>query len=164
MTNGATSSTSDYASQATQYATDVVADKVITSKWIHLACQRHLADLNRTDFRWHFDPVQANKVCKFAEMMRHEKGALQGQRFKLEPAQIYILASIFGWVDDTGLRKYREALIMLPRGNGKSPLAAIIGLYMFAFSGEKGAEVYCGANSARQADEVFSACESNGRD
>jgi phage terminase large subunit-like protein len=155
MTNGATLSTSDFASRATQYAQDVVAGKIVASKWIRLACQRHLDDLTRKDFRWLYSNVQANKVCKFAELCRHEKGSLQGQRIKLEPAQIFILCSIFGWVDQTALRKYREALVMLPRGNGKSPIAAIIGLYMAFLAGEKGAEVYCGANSDRQAQEVF---------
>ena len=155
MTNGTILSTNDYAAVATQYAHDVVAGEIVTSKWVRLACQRHLNDLQRHEFRWHYDTTQANKVCIFAEKMRHEKGSLQGQRLKLEPAQVFILCSIFGWIDSTGLRKYREALVMLPRGNGKSPLAAIIGLYMAFFAGEKGAEVYCGANTEKQALEVF---------
>jgi phage terminase large subunit-like protein len=88
--------------------------------------------------------------------MRHEKGQLQGQRIKLEPAQIWILANIFGWIDpSTGIRKVREVLVMLARGNGKSPLAAIIGLWMAFFDGEPGAEVYTGANKLNQALEVF---------
>lgn len=154
MTNGATSS-SDFALRATQYAHDVVAGKVIASKWVRLACKRHLDDLQRVGFRWHYDAVQANKVCQFAELMRHEKGVFQGQRFKMEPAQVFILSSIFGWIDSTGLRKHREAIVMLPRGQAKSPLAAIIGLYMAFFTPEKGAEVYCGANTEKQAMEVF---------
>lgn len=146
----------DYASRATQYARDVVAGKVLASKWVRLACQRHLDDLERDGFRWIFDPERVTKVCHFAELCRHEKGSLQGQRIKLHDAQVFILANIFGWVDgDTGVRKYREALVMLPRGNGKSPLAAIIGLYMAFFAGEPGAEVYCGANKLSQSLEVF---------
>lgn len=146
----------DFADRATQYAHDVVHRKVLASRWVRLAAQRHLDDLARTDFRWIYDAAQANKVCHFAELQRHEKGALQGQRIQLHDAQVFILANIFGWVDrNTGVRKYREALIMLPRGNGKSPLAAIIGLYMAFFAGEPGAEVYCGANKLSQALEVF---------
>jgi len=44
---------------------------------------------------------------------------------------------------------------MIPRKNGKSPLAAAISLYMAFFDGEKGAEVYCGALTEQQALEVF---------
>lgn len=88
--------------------------------------------------------------------MPHEKGALQGQRIRLEDWQVFILASIFGWVDrETFIRKYREAFVLVPRGNGKSPLAAIIALYLAFFDGELGAEVYCGAQSQKQALEVF---------
>jgi phage terminase large subunit-like protein len=87
--------------------------------------------------------------------MRHEKGTLQGQRFSLEDWQIFILTNIFGLVDEDGLRKYREAFILVPRGNGKSPLAAIVAIWMTFFDGEPGSECYCGAASRDQAHEVF---------
>lgn len=145
-----------YSQRGTHYANRVVAGEIVCSKWIRLACQRHLDDLAKTDYRWVYDTSRADKVCQFAELMRHEKGLLQGQRIVLQDAQVFILASIFGWVDrTTTVRKYREALVMLPRGSGKSPLAAIIGLYMAFFAGEPGAEVYCGANKLSQASEVF---------
>jgi phage terminase large subunit-like protein len=43
----------------------------------------------------------------------------------------------------------------VPRKNGKSALAAAIGLYMLAADNEYGAEVYTGATSEKQAKEVF---------
>ncbi len=154
MTSGARLLT-DYAARATQYARDVVDKRILASKLVRLACKRHLDDLVRSDYRWHFDAHKANRVCAFAEKLRHEKGVLQGLRIILHESQIFLLASIFGWVDSDGVRKYRQAIVMLPRGSGKSPLAAIIALWMDFFDGEKGAEVYCGANSARQSQEVF---------
>ena len=48
-----------------------------------------------------------------------------------------------------------EAFILVPRKNGKSPLAAAIGLYMLVADGEVGAEVYTGATSEKLAWEVF---------
>jgi phage terminase large subunit-like protein len=50
--------------------------------------------------------------------MPHEKGILQGQPFRLEDWQVFLLASIFDWIDPDGIRKYREAFILVPRGNG----------------------------------------------
>jgi phage terminase large subunit-like protein len=150
--NGASSI--DFSSRATEYARRVVARKVIASKWVRLACERHLRDL-KSNPRWKFDAAKANAICQFAERMPHEKGHLQGQPIKMEPWQIFCLASIFGWVDNNGVRKYREFFILVPRGNGKSPMAAIIGLWMAFFDGEKGAEVYCGATTEKQAWEVF---------
>jgi phage terminase large subunit-like protein len=145
----------DYSQVAKEYATDVVSGKVIACSWIVLACKRFLTDI-KSQGRWTYDPVRAEAICSFGEKQRHEKGQLQGQRIHLEPAQVWLLCNIFGLVDRrTGVRKYREALIMLPRGQGKSPLAAIIALWMAFFDGEPGAEVYCGANKESQAHEVF---------
>jgi P27 family predicted phage terminase small subunit len=144
-----------FSNRAHQYARNVVAGKVIASKWIKMAAQRHLDGLNDSDSRWIFDKVRANKVCAFASTYRHEKGVLQGQRLILQDWQVFIFASIFGWVDEDGIRKYREALLMIPRGQGKSPLAAIIAIWMAFLDGEPGSECYTAATTEKQALEVF---------
>lgn len=128
----------------------------LASKWTRLACKRHLDDLERDDWRWKYDEAKAEKVCRFIELMPHEKGAKQDQPLLLEDWQVWIVCSIFGWVDcNTGLRRFLEAILMVSRKNGKSPLAAAIAIYLAFFDGEKGAEVYCGASSEKQAWEVF---------
>ncbi|MGF7180396.1 terminase large subunit [Tunturiibacter psychrotolerans] len=115
-----------------------------------------LDDLQKLDWRWTYDPAKAEKVCKFIEMLPHEKGAKQGSPLLLEDFQIWIVCNIFGWVDgDTRRRRFKEAVLIIPRKNGKSPLAAAISLYMTFFDGEPGAETYCGALSEEQAWEVF---------
>jgi phage terminase large subunit-like protein len=85
----------------------------------------------------------------------HEKGAKQGQPFLLEDWQVWLICNIFGWVDESGIRKYREAFILCPRGQGKSPLAALILLWMTFFDGERGAEGLTAATTEKQANEVF---------
>ena len=132
-----------FAEIATAYAHDVVAGKVVACKWHRLACQRHLNDLQRSrqglmPYVWNpelknskekvFYP--AERICKFAELMPHIKGdwAAKGQLIKLEPWQVFILASIFGWVHQvTGKRRFRVADVIVPRKNAKSTLAAEIG-------------------------------------
>lgn len=146
----------DYATRATRYARAIVSGEIPASKWVRLACQIHLDNLKSSE-RWVFDSAWANFACEIASKYRHEKGSKQGERLILEDAQVFILASIFGWIDrETGVRKYREAFILMPRGSGKSPLAAIVGIIMAFFAGEPGAEVYCGANKLYQAMKVFS--------
>jgi phage terminase large subunit-like protein len=157
-----------FADIATAYAADVVAGKIPSCKWHRLACQRHLDDLARPDFAYHFNPEMtdprgkayrpAERICKFAELMPHIKGdwAARSQSITLEPWQTFILASIFGWVNkETGKRRFRVADLFVPRKNAKSTLAAVIGLYLLAVDGEFGAEVYSGATSQDQALEVF---------
>jgi phage terminase large subunit-like protein len=166
----------DYAAIATQYARDVVELRVPACNWVRLACQRHLDDLVRAEAGWLYEwnpeleePKgkdgkkgkkyrPANRICRFAELMPHIKGdwAARGERIRLEPWQVFILASIFGWVSvETKKRRFRTADVFVPRKNAKSTLAAVIGNYMLAVDGEFGAEVYSGATSRGQALEVF---------
>jgi len=151
-----------YAERATQYCRDVLSGKVRACKWVKLACQRHLDDLVRArgeEFDYKFDKVVAGKVCGFMERFPHVKGkwARGNQRIHLEPWELFIVCSLFGWVHKvTKLRRFTEANIFVPRKNGKTVLAALIGLYMFVSDGEPGAEVYTGAGDKAQAKEVFS--------
>ena len=166
-----TSTPTSYGDIATAYARDVVAGKVVACKWHRLACQRHLNDLARAEageFAYVWNPEltdtkgktyhPAERICKFAELMPHIKGdwAARGQLIKLERWQVFILASIFGWVHKvTFKRRFRVADIIVPRKNAKSTLAAVIGNFMLSADGEFGAEVYSGATSQDQAMEVF---------
>ena len=160
-----------FADRATQYARAVVAGSVPACKWHRLACARHLKDLERIGsdgFPYTFNPQltdaddivyrPAERICRFAELMPHIKGdwAGRGELIKLEDWEVFILASIFGWVHiATGKRRFRVADLFVPRKNSKSTLAAVIGNFMLAVDGEFGAEVYSGATSQDQALEVF---------
>jgi phage terminase large subunit-like protein len=113
-----------------------------------------LDDLKRKDVV--FSETHIDHVCRFMEALVHIKGEWAGKPIKLEPFQIWLLANIFGYIRKTdGLRKHRSAFILLPRKNGKSLIAAGIGLYMTFADGEAGAETYCGASNLVQANEVF---------
>lgn len=144
-----------------KYAQDVVSGRVVACKWVKLACERHLNDLESSknpDFAYYFDLKAAERVIKFIELMPHTKGkwAREGKTLVLEPWQKFFVGSIFGWMRrKDGLRKYRRALLWVPRKNGKSAVAAAIGDYMLAADGEYGAEVYSGATTEKQAWEVF---------
>jgi len=154
-----------YADVAIAYAREVAAGSIIASKWVKLACRRFLSDLEKqrkADFRYRFDAEKLNRACRFIEQLPHVRGSwarapIGGtDKIHLEPWQIFILANLFGWIEKrTGLRRFREALVLVPRKNGKSTLAAAIGLVMLCMDGEYGAEVYSGATTERQAMEVF---------
>ena len=161
-----------FADIATGYARDVAEGRIPACELHRLACQRHLNDIARATvgtwpYVWNPELADRNdkayypaeRICTFAELMPHIKGEWAGRsnpRIKLEPVQVFILASIFGWINrETGKRRFRFADIFVPRKNGKSTLAAVIGLYMLALDDEFGAEVYSGATSQDQAFEVF---------
>ncbi|MDF3837142.1 terminase large subunit [Cupriavidus basilensis] len=147
--------------QANQFARDVVRGKVPACRFVRLACQRHLDDLaasKSAKYRYKFDPAKAEKKLKLIELMPHTKGewAFKRQLVTLEPWQKFGLACTFGWVHKkTGLRRFRESYWEVPRKNGKSVIAAGVGIGMFVADDEFGAEVYSGATTEKQAWEVF---------
>jgi phage terminase large subunit-like protein len=154
-----------HAEIARDYAERVASGSELACKWVRLASKRFLDDLERAksdSFPYRFDAREAGKACRFIEELPHVRGSwarapIGGtDRITLGPWQVFIVANIFGWIDKrTGLRRFREVLIIVPRKNGKSTLAAGIGLYMLCMDGEYAAEVYSGATTERQAMEVF---------
>lgn len=98
---------------------------------------------------WHVcEWVEAN--CVFTN------GAWVGQPFRLLPWQRRTITRLFE-VGPDGRRRYRRALIGIPRKNGKTELAAALALYLVLADGEPAAEVYAAASSEDQADRVFEA-------
>ena len=72
-----------------------------------------------------FDYEKAQRVLDFfmdpdVGMVRHVKGRLAGELYELGEWEQGVLANLFGWVDDDGLRRYREGLIYVPRKNSKA--------------------------------------------
>jgi len=147
-----------------QYVDDVLTGRIPAYKWVKLACERHLRDMEsskRDDFPYVFNEGKVKKICGFMELLPHVKGKWAAdpkhKTIKLELWQKFILGSIFGWVKKTdGKRRFQKARIYVPRKNGKSIIGAGSGLYMIGLDGEHGAEIYSGATSEKQAWEVFS--------
>lgn len=139
------------------YACHVVKGHKPACKEERKACQRFLDDLEREDWGYTLDLGLAERACRFIEKLPHTKGrwAARGERLRLEPWQAFIVVNLFGWIDGAGLRRFRDAYLRIPRKNGKSLLAAAIGMYMLCMDNEFGAEVYSGATSEKQALEVF---------
>jgi phage terminase large subunit-like protein len=90
----------------------------------------------------------------FINGLTHTKGKFAREPFNLRPWQETIVRSLFA-VKKDGLRQHRTCLLMLPRKNGKSELAAAIALYGLLADGEIGAEVYSAAADRDQAALVF---------
>lgn len=143
------------------YARAVVAGDIAACKWTRLSCQRQLDDLARepgTGWPWVFDEARAVRPCEFVELLPHIKGkwAREGKLIELEPWQAFIITTVFGWVHrDTGLRRYREGYVEVPRKNAKSTLSSGLALYMLTADGEHGAEIYSAATTRDQARIVF---------
>ena len=147
---------------ALTYCADVFSGKIERSRDIIKCCENTLYEIlhkqNEDSFMYKYDPVKAEKTAYFIETLNHVKGkwGAKGDKIHLEPWQCDIICNLFGWVGkESGFRRYTESYLEIPRKNGKSVLAAGVGLYMLLADGECGSEVYCGAKTRQQAMEVF---------
>ena len=150
--------TRDYCAIGLRYAKEVVAGKIPASRFVKAACKRQIDDLKRWKAKgsaYRFDTARANKVCRFIELLPHIKGPKAGELIVLEPWQVFILTTVYGWIKADGTRRFRRVYIEVPRGNGKSALSSGVGLYMLCADAEGGAEVYSFATTRDQAKIVF---------
>jgi phage terminase large subunit-like protein len=149
-----TASSSD---RTSDYARAVVAGDVVAGPHVRNACRRHLDDLDRGSDRgiW-FDVEAADEGCQFFECVLYlSEGQFEDLPFRLHPSQSFIVGSLFGWKREDGARRFRRAYIEQGKGNGKSPLAAGIGLKGLAADGEAGAQIYSAAAKREQANILF---------
>jgi phage terminase large subunit-like protein len=85
----------------------------------------------------------------FPTYLRHSKGPLFGQPFRLAGFQTAFLREFYRR-DKHGHRIYRHGTLGLSRGSGKTPLVAAVGLYELV-SRRDAPEIYCAAASKEQA-------------
>ena len=104
-----------------------------------------------------YDEERANRPIYFIEnFCRHSKGKEAGKPFILELWQKAFIQGVYGFIEkDTRQRKYNKAVLFIGRKNGKSTLAAALGLYHLTFENEGGAECYSVAVKKDQAKIVW---------
>jgi phage terminase large subunit-like protein len=145
------------ADPVTEYAERVVAGDVLVNRLHRLACERHLRDQVEgaaRGLRW--DATRAAKaIAFFRKVLRHFRGEWAGKPFELAGWQQFIIGSLLGWIQSDDTRRFRESWWELPRKNGKSTLAAGLGLLLGFFDGEQAAEGYCAATKRDQAKIVW---------
>jgi phage terminase large subunit-like protein len=147
------------------YMRDVLGGTIPACRWVKMTVQRQVDDLARSvcdEWPWIFDEAAAARPCRFIELLPHTKGkwANERQLIELGAWQCFILTTIFGWVHkDTGLRRFRDVYLEIPRKNAKSTLSSGVALYMLTADGEQGAEIYSAATTKDQARIVFDAAK-----
>ena len=153
--------TSDYpgVNRAIAYANGVIAGKTPVCQLVHRACERFLRDLDEATAgtsEWRFDPRPAEAKIFLAEMLPNIKGPLAGLPLELQPWQCFVYANLFGFYErGSEARRYRQGVVYVPRGNGKTTFAAPIVLGMTFCEDEGGAEGYAAAVSRDQARILF---------
>ena len=138
-----------------KYWERIQSGQEVVSEKIRKTYKKLVYDLDHPD-EYFYSHKRANHVIEFAEnFCRHSKGKFGGKMVVLELWEKALLAAIFGFVDIEGNRKYREAILIVGKKNGKSLMSSIVGLYMLMADGEPGPECYAVATKRDQAKIIW---------
>ncbi|RIV20314.1 terminase large subunit [Fibrisoma montanum] len=142
----------DFNRIALRYAEDVISGKQIVGKYIRLACERHLRDMERGKERGlRFDHAAGQQVIDFVSNLHHWKGAKARTAIELEPHQQFYLYSLFGWKRADGTRRFRKSYKKVARKNAKTTECAGKAMYAAYLDNEPGAQIYFVATKEDQA-------------
>ena len=138
------------------YYQQIEDGSVTVGNWVRLAYEYIVHGLENGDF-W-YNHKKATAAIKFIEgFCHHHEGARAPGRLKLELWQKAFISTVFGIVDDTGARQFREVFFVVARKNGKTLLAAAIAAYCTFLDGEYGGRIYFAAPKLEQANLCFEA-------
>jgi phage terminase large subunit-like protein len=126
-----------------------------TSKWIH-----NEADQRAADRGCRLDESRGQHMIDFCQdHLRLYEGEYAGLRVELMDWQQELFMQLFGWVHfskdwNREVRRFTRCGIWLPKKSGKSPVAAMVGLYLLTSDAESGQKVFSAAKDGKQAGIV----------
>ena len=150
-----------YAERAIEYAQKVKSGKIILGADAVNACKRFLKDLKRKNLEFRTQQPDA-AVSLMEGMFVHRKGEaldgtpLLGKPFTLDDWEIFCVYNLLGfWIKGTQERRYKEALIMTGRKNGKTSFIASFSFAVAIIQRHSGSTIYVVAAALKQAMESF---------
>lgn len=142
-----------------RYWDEIQSGRILVCKKIYKTYKKIVHDIHNPG-RWHYDDRRAKHALYFIEeYCRHSQGEMGGKKIVLELWQKAMISTIFGFVDNDGYRKYRRAIWIVGKKNGKSLIASAVGLYMQIADGEMGPEVVSAATTREQAKKIWDAAK-----
>lgn len=146
---------------AVQWSKDVISGNTLANIEQKQAAQRFLDDLESD--KWDFKHHQFDFVIGLIEgTIVHVQGEnKEGVSYKdtpmyLQPWQKFVCVNLFGFFEKgTNIRRFNEALIFLPRKQGKTAFAASLTWAKNIVDRASGSKTYIVANSLKQTQESF---------
>jgi len=147
--------------EVNNYVDSIIRGEKTACEDIILACKRYVQD--KESGKWDFDLKDVLFVIKIIEQtLVHMKGeditgeSLKGQPFFLEPWQKFICINIVGFkIKGKNERRFKEALIFVPRKNGKTTFAAALAWAIGLLDRLSGSNIYIVSGAIRQSMQSF---------
>ena len=144
-----------------EYAESIRDGRKIACQELKQAAERFFRDLE--DPRYELDPV-APEFCiaVIQSTLKHQQGEkldgtpLRGEPFLLEPWQKFILYNLVGFkLAGTDVVRFHEALIFVPRKQGKTSFAGAMAWALSLLYRKSGAKMYIASAALLQSLETF---------
>ena len=153
--------TGKYAAEVMAYVDGVISGKILANRDRVLGCQRFRRMLE--DERYVWNPKDADFVIGIIESTWAQRQGedlegrpLRGQPLKLLPWQKFVCYGMFGfWYPGEKLQVVTEAIIFIPRKNGKTAFVSSIAYALSLLLRRSGAVVYVVGAALKQAMETF---------
>lgn len=143
------------------YANSIREGEKVACKELQQAVERFCQDLENPNY-WMDSKAPEFCIQIIEKTLCHQQGEkldgtpLRGTQFKLEPYQKFIIYNLVGFkLAGTDIVKYHEALIFIPRKNGKTGLAAALAWALSLWYRRSGAKTYIASAALMQSLESF---------
>lgn len=124
-----------------QYVEDVINEKIVVGKFIRLAVERFIRDVDKKDYDFNYN--EGERMVKFGAMCNHWKGPKQGTPIFFEPHQHFYLIQKYGWINpNSGLLRFRRSVKMIARKQYKTTEAAVESLFHMKKGIDQPAQVF----------------------
>lgn len=144
-------------STAERYFQSVVNGEIVACKKMKQLAKIMLPRIQSGYKDWHFDYKKASRPVRFIENFCMLPSGKLGTPFLLEDYEKAIVETLFGFVDNNGIRQFQELLVIIARKNGKTSLSAAIELYLLIADGEGAPQIYNVATNTAQASLGYGA-------
>ena len=138
------------------YCEKALDGRIAACRKLKTECEKLIFDLDNPG-RWHFDEDIARRHIEFISRFCKTPSGKIGTPLKLEEFQIARLEAVFGFVDDSDIRRYNELLIIEGRKNGKTTESSAIMLDMLCNDREGSPQIVSAATQLDQAKLTFNA-------
>ena len=136
-----------------EYHDNIENGRIIVGRWVRLLYEYVINGLKNGAF--YFAQDKAEDAINWIENnCYHTEGPLAPNLLKLELWQKALLSVMFGIVDDSGRRVFREVVLVVSRKNGKSLLASAIANYVWKRGGY-GTRIFCIAPKLDQTAIIY---------
>lgn len=144
-----------------EYATSIREGRKIACDELKQTVERFFRDLENPDYWMDY---KAPEFCIgiIEKTMCHQQGErldgepLRGKPFLLEPWQKFIIYNLVGFkLAGTGITKYHEALIFIPRKQGKTGMAASLAWALSLLYRRSGSKMYIASAALMQSMESY---------